>query len=202
MQLLSCPQCHIECQSWHWPLTPQHKINRVPLFIIRNWHVKFEIDWNNSVVYIVHTRYIWNGKVDLDLWTVTQNQDTSTYHPQLTCKVYIENDWIKTVVCIMPTRCQSLPWPLTPRRKISRVPLLIVHNWHVKYESDWAKTIIRFVPIRQSTHSLTHSLTHPLTLALTHTLTQSPDHTRTAALLQRCCYGIISIEAYQTILNT
>ena len=33
---------------------------------------------------------------------------------------------------------QSWPWPMTPRLKINRVSLLIIHNLYVKFESDWA----------------------------------------------------------------
>ena len=69
----------------------------------------------------------------------------------------------------------SWPWPLTPCPKINLVPPLIVHNLHVKFESDWAKTVVCIVSTRQSA-------------------TDAPTHPRAAALLypiQRCCEGII-----------
>ena len=65
------------------------------------------------------------------------------------------------------TEYQSWPQPLNPWPKINRVPLLIIHNLHVKFESDRTKTVVCIVPTRQSktdgqTHARTDSLTHPL----------------------------------------
>ena len=37
---------------------------------------------------------------------------------------------------------------LDPLPKINRVPPLIIHNLHVKFESDWAKTVVFTVPTR------------------------------------------------------
>ena len=56
-------------QSWPWPMNPWPKINRGPLLIIHNLHVKFESDWAKTVVAIVSTRsYTQSATVDLDLW--------------------------------------------------------------------------------------------------------------------------------------
>ena len=40
---------------------------------------------------------------------------------------------------VLYTEFQSWPWPLIPWPKINRVPLLIIHNWNVKFESDQEK---------------------------------------------------------------
>ena len=48
-------------------------------------------------------------------------------------------------------RGQSWPWPLTPWPIINRVPPLIIHNLHVKFESVWAKTVVAIVPTRSYT---------------------------------------------------
>ena len=40
------------------------------------------------------------------------------------------------------------PWP-----KINRVSPLIIHNLHVKFESDWAKTVVSIVSTRSYTRS-------------------------------------------------
>ena len=77
---------------------------------------------------------------------VTQNQEgSSSHHPQLTCEVW---KWLgKTcslhrVHKVLYTECQSLPWPWTPWPKINMVPPLIIHNLHLKFESDSAKTVV------------------------------------------------------------
>ena len=57
------------------------------------------------------------------------------------------------------TDCQSCPWPLTMWPKNNRVPPLIIHNLHVKFESDWAKSVVCMVSTRQSA---TDAPTHPL----------------------------------------
>ena len=48
---------------------------------------------------------------------------------------------------------QSWPWPLTLWPKINRVPPLIIHNLHVKFESDRAKTVVCILPTRSYTQS-------------------------------------------------
>ena len=48
---------------------------------------------------------------------------------------------------------QSWPWSMTPWPKINRVPPLIIHNLHVKFESDWAKTEVAIVSTRSYTQS-------------------------------------------------
>ena len=47
---------YTECQSWPWPLTPLPKINRFPLLMTCNLHVKFESNWAKTVVCILLTR--------------------------------------------------------------------------------------------------------------------------------------------------
>ena len=48
---------------------------------------------------------------------------------------------------------QSPPWPMTPWPKIDRGPPLIIHNLHVKFESDWAKTVVAIMSTRSYTQS-------------------------------------------------
>ena len=60
---------YIEYQSWPRPLTLWPKINRVPLLIIHNLHVKIERDWTKTAVCIMPTRfYKQSTKGDLDFW--------------------------------------------------------------------------------------------------------------------------------------
>ena len=89
---------------------------------------------------------------------------------------------------------QSWPWPLTLWSKINRVPPLITHNVHVKFESDWAKTEVCILPTSFYTKSAKVDLesvscpqgkarrtdrhTHALTHAPTHSLTQPPTNGR------------------------
>ena len=54
---------------------------------------------------------------------------------------------------VLYTECQSWPWPLTPGPKINRVPPLIIHNWHVKFESDWTEYVVVMVPTRSYSQS-------------------------------------------------
>ena len=74
--------------------------------------------------------------------------------PQLTCEVW---KWLGQNCSryrahkVLYIECQSWPWPLTPWSKINRVPPLIIHNLHVKFESDWAKTVVAIVPTRSYT---------------------------------------------------
>ena len=43
----------------------------------------------------------------------------------------------------------TLTFDLGP--KINRVPPLIIHNLHEKFESDWAKIVVAIVPTRSYT---------------------------------------------------
>ena len=52
-----------------------------------------------------------------------------------------------------PRRGQNWPWPLILWPKINRIPPLIIHNLHVKFESDWAKTVVCILPTRSYTQS-------------------------------------------------
>ena len=54
---------------------------------------------------------------------------------------------------VLYTECHSWPWPLTPWPKINRIPPLIIHNLHVKFESDWAKTVVAIVSTKSYTQS-------------------------------------------------
>ena len=125
---------------------------------MHNLHVKFESDWTNTVVAIVSTRSKkQSAKVDLDLWP----RDLKfigffLLHPQLTCEVWkwlVKNCSRYRAHKVLYTECQSWPWPLTPWPKINRVPPLIIHNLHVKFESDWAKTVVCILPTRSYTQS-------------------------------------------------
>ena len=53
---------------------------------------------------------------------------------------------------------QSRPWPMNQWPKINRGPPLIIHNLHVKFESDWAKTVVAIVSTRFYTKSATVDL--------------------------------------------
>ena len=48
---------------------------------------------------------------------------------------------------------QTWPWPMTPRLKFNRVSPLIIHNLHVKFESDWAKTVVCILSTRSYTQN-------------------------------------------------
>ena len=142
---------YTQCQSWPWPLTPWPKINRVPPLIIHNLHMKSESDWAKTIVCIVSTMYYTqSAKVDLDLWSHDPKSIGFTYEvwKWLECKCSLYH-----VHKVFYTECQCWPWPLTQRPKINRVPPLIIHNLHVKSESDWAKTVVGIVSIRSYTQS-------------------------------------------------
>ena len=47
----------------------------------------------------------------------------------------------------------KLTLTLDPVTQNHRVPPLIIHNLHVKFESDWAKTVVAIVPTRSFTSS-------------------------------------------------
>ena len=144
---------YTECQSWPWPLTLWPKINRVPSLIIHNLHVKFENDWAKTAVCIVSTRsYTQSAKVDFDLWPHDSKSigfllsSSTTYMWSL--KVIGQKLHLYCVHKFLYTECQSWPWPLTLWPKINRVPPLINHNLHVKFEIDWAKTVVAIVSTR------------------------------------------------------
>ena len=98
-------------------------------------------------------------KLTLTFDPLTQNQ--SSHHPQLT---YEDWKWLGKkcsryrVHKVLYTECHGWPWPLTPWPKINRVPPLIIHNLHMKIESDWAKTVVAIVPTRSYTQSATVDL--------------------------------------------
>ena len=137
-------------------MTPWLRIKRVwtvsPL-IIHNLHVKFESDWAKTIVCILSTRsYTQSAKVELDLWPPWPN--INRVPPLIIHSLHVkfwkfESDWAKTVVAIVPTRSYTQSakvdldlWPPSP--KINRVPPLIIHNLHVKFESDWTKNFRRY----------------------------------------------------------
>ena len=77
----------------------------------------------------------------LTLWPKI-NRSFSPYHSQPICegwKWFDKNCSLYCVHKVLYTECQSWSLPLTPWPKINRVPPLIIHNLHVKFESDWAK---------------------------------------------------------------
>ena len=131
------------------------QINRVPLLIIHNSHVKFESDWAKTVVRIVSTgSYTQSATVDLDLWPHDPKSIgflLSSYHGECACAVW---KWLGKncsrycVHKVLYTEGQSWPWLLTTWPQINRVPPLIIHNLHVKFESDWAKTVVCIVSTR------------------------------------------------------
>ena len=96
---------------------------------------------------------------------LTQNEKvSSSHHPQLTYEVWkwLGKNWSRyRVHKVLYTDCQSWPWPLTPWAKINRVPPLIIHNLHMKLESDWVKTVVAIMSTRSYTNC--HSWPWPLT---------------------------------------
>ena len=149
---------YTQCQSWPWPMTPLPKINWDPPPIIHNLHVKSESDWAKTIVCIVSIRSY--TQCQSWPWPMTPwpkiNRVHPPHHPQLTCE-----DWkwlgyncsLYHVHTILYTVYQCGPWPLTPWPKINRVPPLIIHNLHMKSESDWAKTGVGIVSTRSYTQS-------------------------------------------------
>ena len=146
------------CQSWSWPLTPWPKINRVPPLVFHNLHVKSESDWAKTIVCIVSTMYY--TQCQSWPWPMTQwpkiNRVSSSHHPQLTGEVW---KWLGYICSlyhvhkVLYKECQCWHWPLTPWPKINMVPPLIIHNLHVKSESDWAKSVVGIVSTRSYTQS-------------------------------------------------
>ena len=132
---------YTQCQSWPWPMTPWPKINRVPPLIIHNLHVKSESDWAKTIVCIVSTRsYTQSAKDDLDLRphdpkSIGFLHSSSTTYMEVwkwlgyKCSLYHVHN-------VLYIECQCWHWPLTPWPKIDMVPPLIIHNLHVKSESD------------------------------------------------------------------
>ena len=100
--------------------------------------------------------------IDLDLRPVNQNQlGSSFHHSQFTCEVWkwlVKNCSRYRVHNVLYTECHTWPWPLTPWPKINRVPPLIIHNLHMKFESDWAKTVFTIMSTRSYTQSATVDL--------------------------------------------
>ena len=103
------------------------------------------------MVCIVPTRsYTQSAKGDLDIWPHDPKL-IGFLLSWLTCEVWKRldsNSSLYRVHMVLYTECQSWPWPLTLRPKINRVPPLIVHNLHVKFESDWTKTVVCILPTR------------------------------------------------------
>ena len=140
-------------------MTPWPKINRVPPLIIHNLHVKFENDWAKTVVSIVSTRSYTQSAIVVTFDPMTQNQyGSSSHHSQLTCEVWKRLVKNCSRYRVHKVKCDGWPWPLTPWPKINRVPPLIIHNLHVKFESDWAKTAVAIVSTRSYTQSATVDL--------------------------------------------
>ena len=89
-------------------------------------------------------------KLTLTFDPVTYNQlGSSSIHGECACEVWKWSDKncsLYRVHKVLHTECQSWPWPLTPLPKINRVPPLIIHNLHAKFESYWAGSKIEKVP--------------------------------------------------------
>ena len=79
----------------------QQKINRVPLLIINNFHVKFESDRTKTAVCIVPTMfYTQSTNIDLALWP----RDAKSIGFLLSSSTTYMWRLIVTVICILPTR--------------------------------------------------------------------------------------------------
>ena len=72
-------------------------------------------------------------------WDLTSCQVSSNYVHKLQ---------IRSRKCFGKSECRSWPWDLTRWPKIYGVPPFIIHNFHVKFESDRAKTVAGIVPRR------------------------------------------------------
>ena len=96
-------------------------------------------------------------KLTLTFYPVNPNQyGSSSHHPQVTCEVWKwlgKNCSVYRVHKVLYAECQSWPWPLTLSPQINRAPPLIIHNLHVKFESDWATTVVCIVSTRSYTQS-------------------------------------------------
>ena len=151
---------YTECHSWPWPLTLWPKISRVSLLIIHNLHMKIESDWAKTVVAIVPTRsYTQSAAVDLDLWPLDP-KSIGLLFSSFTAYMWslkVIGQKLLSLSCHQ-VKCDGWPWPLTLWPKINRVPPLIIHNLHVKFESDWAKTVVAIVSTRSYTLSATVDL--------------------------------------------
>ena len=106
--------------------------------------------------------YTQSAKVDLDIWALDPKSikfflSSSTIY-MWSLKAIGRNCSCYHVHNVLYTECQNWPWPLTPWPKINRVPPLIIHNLHVKFESDCSKTVITIVSIRSYTQSATVDL--------------------------------------------
>ena len=127
---------YTQCQSWLWPLTPWPKINQVPSFIIHNLHVKFESDWEKTLVTVVSTRYYTqSAKVDLDLWPC----DTKSIGSLLSSSTTYMS-WLKVIGQKLKSKSAKLTLSFDP----------VTQN-QVKFESDWAKTVVAIVSKRYYT---------------------------------------------------
>ena len=181
---------YTECQSWPWPLTPWPKINRVPPLIINNLHVKFESDWEKTVVCIVSTRsYTQSAKFDLDLWP----RDPKSIG-------FLLSSWW---MCMWSLKVigQKLWSLLCPQGLIHRVPKLtltfdpVTQNQYgsSSHHGKCACEVWKWLGKNCSRYRVHNVKLDWPTHALTNPLTHSPNHPRTAALLyplQRCCEGI------------
>ena len=97
------------------------------------------------------------GKVDLDLWPRDPKSIGFLLSSWWMCmwSMKVIGQKLKSLLCPQGLihRVPKWPWPLTSWPKINRVPPLIIHNLHMKFESDWAKTVVCIVSTRSYTQS-------------------------------------------------
>ena len=122
-------------------------------------------------------------KLTLTFDPVTQNQlGSSSHHSQYTCEVW---KWLGENCClysfhkVLYIECQSWPWSLNSWPKINKLPPLIIHNLHVKFERGWKKNFSCYRVHKVKRDGRTHARTHSLTQSLKHPLTHSTNHRRT-----------------------
>ena len=144
---------YMECQSWHWPLTPWPTIHRVSPLTIHNFHVKFGSDWANTGICIVFIRFnTQSAKVDLDRWPFDPKSIGALLSKSTTCMWSLKVIWqnLESVSCPQSFihRVRKLTLTLDPVNQNQQVPPLIIHNLHAKFERDWAKTVVCIVPPR------------------------------------------------------
>ena len=132
---------YTECHSWLWPRNPKSTGFLLSSSTIYIWSLKVI---EQTAVAIMSTRsYTQSATIDLDLWPRDPKSIGFLLSSLSTCmwslKVIGQNCSLYRVFKVLCTECHSWPWPLTPVPEINRFPPLI-HNLHVKFESDMAKT--------------------------------------------------------------
>ena len=112
-------------------LWPRDLKSTVPPLITNNLHLKFASDRSKTVACIMPTRFhTQSAKDDINLWP---RDSKSIRFPLSSSTIYIWS--LKTI------GLQSVSCPQSFIYKIDRVPPLIIHSIHMKFESDWSKTL-------------------------------------------------------------